>query len=101
MKKPQVFKQDHSKDNVGLHALYVRWAIQHILIIDKAIKSFEDESNLNFLDIIINSRKSRTKLIIENAAYYEAWQILEELANKKLINRFGDLFIGYNAQAET
>lgn len=100
-KKPHVFKYDRRQDNAALHALYVKTAIKHILAIDQAIYNFDRFSNLNLNDMLLAMWQNRTKLTIENSAYAEAAEVLNELAGLKLVNKLGNLFIGYNPDLES
>jgi hypothetical protein len=76
--KPE-FEDDHRKDNPGLHILYIKWACQHITIIDDCIKKLIRGSG-GGVDGPVNSlRKERAKLIKENAAYNDAHDIMNEI----------------------
>ena len=73
------FPEDYRKSNPGLHMLYTKWAIPHLVEIDKAIHKFDSFSNLNMLGVTIALFKEREKLVKENAAYAEADAILKTI----------------------
>lgn len=72
----QTFKYDQRTINPGLHLLYTRWAVEHLLLIEKA-KKLLSISNINLIDIQDAMDREKNKLIAENAAYAEAQDILE------------------------
>ena len=65
-------KSDFSQSNPRLHALYVNWAMQHLLVINEFIDQLDDFSNLYMLDTAVAVRAERAKLIDNNAAYRDA-----------------------------
>lgn len=73
------FPQDHRKSNPGLHMLYTKWAIPHLVEIDKAIRRFDGFSNLNMMGVMDALFTERKKLVEENAAYAEADAILKTI----------------------
>jgi hypothetical protein len=100
MAKTKSIKQDFSTENPALHALYTQWAIKHILIIDRTIKDFNDQGNGVYLNFQLFMYKERARLIKEDAAFEAALAILNDLAKNRLINKVGDLFIGFNLALE-
>jgi hypothetical protein len=76
--KPE-FEDDHRKSNPKLHMLYVKWACKHLTIIDGCIKKMNRESNCNMHDPIEALRNARAKLIKENAAYFDAHEVMNEI----------------------
>lgn len=75
----KVFPNDHRKTNAALHMLYTKWAVRHLVEIDKALKTFYDFSNMNMLGVTEALRNERKKLTTENAAYAEADDILQSI----------------------
>jgi hypothetical protein len=94
------WKENHEESNPALHGLYVKTAIDHLLTIDRAIKTFHDKSNLNMNGATRALYRERNKLVQENKAYADAQELLERLAENKLINLCGDVFIGYREMEE-
>lgn len=78
-----VFANDYRKTNAGLHMLYTKCAVKHLVEIDKAIKSFCNFSNINMLGPIEALVSERRKLTTDNAAYAEADDILESINKQK------------------
>lgn len=74
-----VFPKDHRQTNPGLHMLYTKTAVVHLVEIDKAIRTFGNFANLNMLDIQSALFTERKKLVTENAAYAEADEILKSI----------------------
>ena len=75
----KVFTIDNRDSNPHLHMLYVKWAVKHLVAIDKAIECLSDMHNLNLFDIIEAMQIQRDKLINENAAYADADEILNSI----------------------
>lgn len=73
------FAQDHRKINPGLHMLYTKLAVPHLVEIDKAIRTFNNFNNLNMLGMLDALFTERKKLVTENAAYAEADDILKTI----------------------
>jgi len=69
-------KETLRETNPGLHALYVRWAIKHLLSIRKCINELSSHSNCNMMDSISALYKEYNKLTKNNAAYEEAHEII-------------------------
>lgn len=59
-------------NNPALHALYVGWAMHHLIAINKAIDELDAFSNINLLDIIADLRDNRAELINTDEAYRDA-----------------------------
>ena len=72
-------KEDKSKENPGLHLLYVKWGIKHLAVIEECIMKLENLSNGNMLNIIIAMQREKDKLIRDNKAYSDAMEILESI----------------------
>lgn len=94
------FKQDFRDINPGLHALYSQTAIMHLLAIDRMIIDAHSYSNMNMNGVIAALYREKAKLVKENAAYAEATDFLERLAERKLISRRGDCFLAYAGEDE-
>ncbi len=77
----RIFKSDFRKENPGLHRLYFKWAITHLITVNKFIKALNDFSNCNTLEIASAVVKAKEKLIEEDAAYFEANEILLQIEN--------------------
>lgn len=75
----QVNTTSVKESNPRLHALYVRWAISHLIIIDKAIKMLKI-GNIDLMDCYIALQRERDKLIAENDAYRDAQDILDDIS---------------------
>lgn len=73
------FKEDWRKEKPSLHMLYVGWAVEHLRAIDEALMKFYEFSNLNMHGAIIGLQNARDELTNENAAYYQADQILKSV----------------------
>ena len=59
-------------ENINLHELYVEWAIEHLVIINKFIEDINEFSNINLMDIQITIWHERAKLIEQNPVYRDA-----------------------------
>jgi hypothetical protein len=80
------YKSDLRIENPSLHLLYVKWAVQHLTCINKAIVSFAKFGNFNMNEVIIATAEARDNLIKNNAAYADASEIIESInkyRNKK------------------
>lgn len=77
-----IFPEDHRQSNPGLHMLYTKWAIPHLVELDKAITTFGNFSNLNMLGVVQALFAERKKLVTENAAYAEADEILKSIRKR-------------------
>ena len=75
------FKIDH-RENKGLHALYVSYAIKGLLAIDRAICLIDAEGQTSHASILLAMLKERAKLIRDDSAYAEADEFLQRLAAK-------------------
>ena len=67
--------------NPKLHLLYVKWAVTHLTEIVNCITRLNNFSNINLIDCISALQIERDKLICENAAYADAWEILQSIYN--------------------
>lgn len=74
----KIFKEDESKKNPGLHLLYVKWAVEHLAKIEQCLKIL-DCGNLNLLDLQYAIITERDKLVHNNKAYYDAFEILNSI----------------------
>lgn len=70
-------EKDWRKENPGLHMHYVKTAVRHLILIDRAIKSFEDCNNFNMYAPAASLSLARAKMIDENPAYADADEILK------------------------
>lgn len=73
------FKEDFRNSNPGLHHLYVTWFIKHLHVLDKAIKEIDNLSSTSMVSVQLALYNERKKLVEENAAYYEANEILKSI----------------------
>lgn len=78
------FKLDLRKENPGLHLLYVKWAVKHLVLLDSMIQRLWSEANLNLWDAGMALKKERDRLVKKNAAYADAQEILNEIESLKL-----------------
>jgi len=74
-----VFKEDWRKTNPSLHILYMTWAVEHLRAVDEALTKFHDFANLNMHGPIASLEEARNTLTNENAAYYQADQMLKSV----------------------
>lgn len=65
-------KKDWSKENPGLHMLYVKWAFRHLVLIDRMIKMFFEISNTNTAQTAEVLLKHRSMLLRNDQAYRDA-----------------------------
>lgn len=72
---PQKVKQAR-RENPGLHALYVRKAVQHILALNTCVDLLGKFSNIHLLDAQMGLNQARDHLIDHVAAYADANEIL-------------------------
>jgi len=70
-------RHDERERNPALHMLYVKWAVGHLCIIEKAIRQLHDTANLNMTGMIMAMEAERLRLINENAAYADAAEIMQ------------------------
>jgi len=70
------YKSDLRETNPKLHILYTGWAVQHLVAVNKAISQLSGFSNLNMDPFIGVLYEQKEKLILENAAYQAAYNIL-------------------------
>lgn len=66
---------NNKQDRPALHALYVLWGTQHLLLIDKAIARFNKTGSLNMLELNQVLIAEREKLVAEKEAYKDADEI--------------------------
>ncbi len=78
-KREPVFKEDLRKQNPALHLLYVKWAVKHLVLLEECTEKLFGVSNLNMLRPAVALQRERAKLIRENAAYFDADEILQEI----------------------
>lgn len=76
-------KTDVSKENPGLHLLYVKWGVSHLLLVDECIRKLSSTSNLNMMDFTSALLEERGRLVENNAAYRDADDIIRAMRNKK------------------
>jgi len=81
MKKSYEF--DQRKNNPGLHMLYTKTAIIHLVAIRKMLKKLYSFANTNMTDMIIAIHEQEEKLIETSAAYAEANEILTSISQAK------------------
>lgn len=62
-----------------LEPLYMGWAIEHLVTLNKAIMMITSHSNLNMLDAQCALMAEKKKLILENHNYWEAETILQKI----------------------
>ena len=67
----RTFAIDH-RDNTELHKLYVGWAIDILETVSDTIARLDDFSNWNASQFATELRKTRAKLVKEDAAFFEA-----------------------------
>lgn len=84
MKKKSVFKQDVFNENPGLHLFYVKQAVIHITAINNMIQRLADFGNINMLGAKEALNKHLDKLVGENRAYYDAYEIIDEIRTEEL-----------------
>lgn len=77
------FIDDFRKSKPELHMLYTKWAVKHLFAIDKSIDKLYDFNNINLLDIIEVMIEEKNKLISENAAYADAFEILKSIKEEE------------------
>jgi len=65
-------KSDFSQSNPKLHELYVGWAMDHLVVINRFIEELDGFSNLNLLDTLAGVHREREKLIMNDTAYRDA-----------------------------
>ena len=71
--------ESYRDSDPGLHYLYVRSAIKHLIAIDQVIQRLWDFSNMNLLDSCDALMKERKHLLDTKAAYAEADEWLKEI----------------------
>jgi len=67
----RTFANDH-RDNPELHKLYVGWALDILETVSDSIARLDDFSNWNASQFAAELRKTRAKLVKEDAAFFEA-----------------------------
>lgn len=92
-KRNPEYKFDFRKEKPALHLLYVKWACKHLTIIDECMQRLSDQSNLNLTDMLAAMEQERAKLILENAAYADAQEILDLIGGKPEENDEGEELI--------
>lgn len=80
----KTFEKDYRESNPGLHMLYTKWAIKHLVVIDEFYQKISNFSNLNMMDLLETIKNERAKLILTNAAYADADEILESIKKHKV-----------------
>jgi hypothetical protein len=86
VKVTAVHVQEARRENPGLHALYVRTAVQHILALNKAIDDLGRFSNTNLMDAQIALVKARDFLIDTDPAFVDANEILDGIQSSQKPN---------------
>ena len=71
--------KDCRDENPKLHALYVRWATEHLIAARRCIEYMESFSNWSASEFSAAMQDAENKLISENAAYKEASDFLNML----------------------
>ena len=79
-------KKEHTS-NPGLHALYTRAAVEHLLLIDDMIKQLCSCSNTNLWDVVNSLELERTKLVNANQAYADAQEIIDVIRRHERLVR--------------
>ena len=86
--EPQVKKDGFISDfrgkNPPLHLLYVKWAVLDLGTIGKAIEMFRASSRNYATGPVLALIKERDKLIHEEAAFADAWDILQGIRTGEL-----------------
>ena len=70
---------DYSQSIPQLHLLYAKWAVVHLIVIDRQIKELSDFGNVHLSEIIEGMLKERKALVINNKAYTDANEIIESI----------------------
>lgn len=65
-----------NESNPGLHAIYTRIAVEHLLLIDDMIKQLHECLNSNLCDTIESLNHERDKLVKTDPAYADAQEII-------------------------
>lgn len=76
MEDNEVTLEDYSVTNPGLHALYVKWAVQTLVITKEALDTLEARSNWQALKLSSALRAEMISLIETEAAYRDAAAII-------------------------
>lgn len=74
--------EDWRKENPALHLFYVKCAVTHLVALDQCIERLGSFSNFNLMDAEEALYNAREKLVIENAAYADAEEILNSLKER-------------------
>lgn len=90
---------DH-RENAPLHHLYVKYALAGLLAIDQGIKLIANQHKTSHSGILLAMYEARAELILEDAAYWEAYQILLRLSKQRLLSKLGDIFCGISGEDE-
>lgn len=77
-KKEPNFSTDWRKDNPGLHLHYVKSAVRHLMLLHTLTKVLWDQSNWKTTEIAWAIDKAIKKNISEDAAWYDADEIIKE-----------------------
>lgn len=70
------FTSDHRASNPGLHALYVKWAVQTLKDVREALEKLEGRSKRTASRLANALRIEMQDLIAEDAAFFDAAAIL-------------------------
>lgn len=71
--EPMRFEYDHRTKNPKLHLLYVRWAMNHLALVDETIeKMHQFSSNFNMMNFIQAIQQQKSYKIKTDAAWFEA-----------------------------
>lgn len=70
------FSSDHRESNPGLHALYVKWAVQTLTDVQTALEALESRSQWTSSRLALALRTEMQAIISEDAAFHDAAAIL-------------------------
>ncbi len=79
MAKIRTLTSDFRETNPALHLLYVKWAVQHLAMLDRMLAELWGCSNMNMHGPAAALQKERNKLTTYDAAYLDADEILKSL----------------------
>lgn len=71
------FISDFREEKPGLHALYLRWAIECLQLVNSSLEGLEERSNWNFTEFAMAIREVKERKILEDAAFFEAAALIE------------------------
>lgn len=88
----KALESDFRKDNPSLHRFYTVMAFKHLMVLMDQIEALDNLSNVTMLCIVDDRFKEIDGLIKRDAAYVDAWELIQIVQAHKLMARHSSEF---------